>query len=140
MKKLLTICLFMATVFNINAQTKEETISWLKEKLSLYLTSDADYLELKSIQECQFTVIINIKSINGLNNYHEYVIPYDGLMFVGGTISNEKDIIIDRYKEKVIYQDFTLLDIRNGETDIHSRILKATQHLLTFCPKKKEAF
>lgn len=33
MKKLITICLFMATMCTVNAQTKEETISWLQEKL-----------------------------------------------------------------------------------------------------------
>lgn len=32
MKKLLTICLLIATVFTVNAQTKAETIEWLNVK------------------------------------------------------------------------------------------------------------
>lgn len=33
MKKIITICLLIAATFTVKAQTKEETISWLREKL-----------------------------------------------------------------------------------------------------------
>lgn len=37
MKKLITICLMMAVAVFANAQTKEETISWVKDKLEKFL-------------------------------------------------------------------------------------------------------
>ena len=141
MKKLITICLFMATTFTVNAQTKEETISWLKEKFIAYLIPNAsgDEVYLKSIDECQFTAIYNLTRANGSVLRLEYIIPFDGLDVHTG-IGNVRDVIICIENGKVTYQNFTFLYIRNAEQDIYLRILKAAQHLTTFCPKKKETF
>ena len=73
MKKLITICLLFFSLTTVSfGQTKEETISWLKEKM----TNNLDFsqgmkdhqvigfrdLELESINECEFILKYKIMS------------------------------------------------------------------------------
>jgi hypothetical protein len=55
MKKTLFILLLIIASVTVKAQTKEETIAWLKEKLTNYLTGDLN-IKLQSITECDFVI------------------------------------------------------------------------------------
>jgi len=63
----------------LNAQTKEETITWLKEKLGSYLKGrlyDHDYtnIKLESLDECEFKISYTEKwkEIDKIDTYHSY--------------------------------------------------------------------
>lgn len=132
-------------------QTKEETISWLKDKLSKYLNvDDLNNFKLEDVNECEF-IISGRKILSyGNNNTHldmKYFFPTEGV-----NIDSEGEI---KYKVKAIRIIKTpshetkeeyfsdgggFYKIQNREQDINNRIQKALDHLATFCPKKKETF
>ena len=61
MKKLFTLFAIILSIGVANAQTKEETISWLKEKLSKYMYAwDVSNIRLESIDECK--IVFNYTS------------------------------------------------------------------------------
>lgn len=79
MKKLITICLMMAVPVLANAQTKEETISWLKEKLKTCLVEKNSNTRLVSIDECQFTIHYDQLYNNNTKDTDEMSFPFDGV-------------------------------------------------------------
>ena len=124
------------------AQTKEETISWLKEKLGSYMkTEDNTKAKLVSINECEIVfsfwrlyfgpytekIPTNVDSIDADSRFR-YL---SDVVYSGNT--NKKGSY-DGYSSR------TLLKLDKREENIHERVLKALKHLATFCPKKKEKF
>lgn len=137
MKKLITICLFMATTFTVNAQTEEETISWLKEKLTKNIVGDTKYQI--TVTPCEITIggdawllkiptdaQVTFKSdgdgVQGVSTNGARMTRQnsDGTHYFGG-----------------VYGRFELVEV---EADLRARVKKAIEHLATFCPKKKETF
>lgn len=160
MKKLLTMCLIMATVFTLNAQdtkpTKEETISWLKEKLTKYLLesgneniSPGSKNLLVSISPCEITLEYSYRNKyfdkDEEDHQYKHTIPTDGLTFDDGKMSTTEERILTQKIEKNKKQKYYLKKIEGftlveGETNLRARVKKALDHLATFCPKKKETF
>jgi hypothetical protein len=171
MKKLLTICLLMAMVFTVNAQdkkpTKEETISWLKEKLGNYLEGDYcnptiiwNKYEVQNfdINECE--ILIKLKyttnNLRGYTEYYDMTIPTKNMEFnqLGHAETNIKAIkkILTKTTKsefednigKVYFSDNTKCQIKvrfDREENLQSRINTALKYLASFCPeKKKETF
>lgn len=148
MKKIVTICLLLATAFPVKAQTKEETISWLKEKLEKYLHSKYNVVDesarmIKSINinECTINLIIKYESTG---DEFEEVLPTNGLIINDDNFSHQNEMLIFRditHKGEIkYYKVFTNIYLVEGEPDLRTRVKKALDHLATFCPKKKEIF
>ena len=142
MKHIITLCLalfFMAGIQNAQAQTKEETISWLKEKLSKYMEhDDVSNISLQSIDECkmvfnytfagsrQFQQILPT-AITGINSH--------------GKFTYSAQVASDQEQGKEAnFSSNSFLQLGEREENISARVEKALKHLATFCPKKKETF
>lgn len=144
--KAITIFAFLL-LSNISfGQTKEETISWLKEKLIKCI--DLEILEdfsVISIDECKIVINYRYKVKNGGTKY-QITLPTDveNITNDDGVFRYKAKIIIDKNleSEKVHFSDNTwnCLRIAEREENIRERIVKAMKHLATFCPKKKETF
>lgn len=143
-----TILLIAFFLFNLNsqAQTKEETINWMQQKLQAYLYFDwfsasAEDVNIK-ITECFITINYTYSYYeNGKKlSYpgHSYIIPTDGVEFSSSRIKMKNGIesILDNSK----LTNDTNFGIKIGEEEIVERLNKAVANLATFCPKKKETF
>lgn len=93
MKKLFTICLMMAIPILANAQTKEETITWLKEKLKTCMVEQNSNTRLVSIDECQFTIQYDQLYNNNTKDTDEESFPFDGVTIKDGQLIYELDVI-----------------------------------------------
>lgn len=142
MKKLvLLICLFAATI--AQAQTKEETINWLQEKLNGYFNRST----LKNKGKVQITAC-ELKIT--FDDNMEITMPVKGVTLVTrfDIYGKESDVFAEydyravKWKNpdgKITYVGgFYICDLT--ENDIKNRLQKAFNHLFTFCPQKKEAF
>ncbi len=167
MKKLITICLLVATSFTANAQTeptKEETIIWLKEKLEKHFKQYQTGCKIGcsftllnvEINECEIRYKVNYwwGFSGGTTEGYTYVIPtqdlriqrgvfylnYDGITVINtSTTYSDKSGLNKPYEIRSMDNAFGI-NI-SGEVDIEERIQKAITHLATFCPqKKKETF
>lgn len=141
MKKLLIIlCLFFSVANYTHAQTKEETISWLQEKLSKYLTkthdSNIDNLSIK-VETCNLIISYTW----GGSNW-EKVIPSDSATFSPYIKTKGERILTKRLdtNEKYYQQTIPFIQLPEAEEDLNNRVIKALNHLATFCPKTNETF
>ena len=154
MKSPKTIFLFLALVCAGNSfgQTKEETITWLKEKFAnahLYdfMEPAKQKLKIESINECEvvFTYESKRKEDGG---FSRITIPFANLkMKKKGDRNDEKSIgnmanaiKIECETCKTYNTSNTSIHIEETEVDLFSRIEKAAAHLATFCAKNKQAF
>lgn len=149
MKKLITICLMMAVPVLINAQTKEESISWIEQKLQKYMYfeymgASAENVKI-DINECYITINYSyVYYENGkkdITNGFSYKIPTDGVEFSDRIIKMRNGIESIEVREMSIgFSESATFGIRKGEDNLIERLNKAVAHLATFCPKKKETF
>lgn len=158
MKKLLFATLFcLLTLFTAQAQTKEETIAWLQEKLQKYAYYDNDYRRFLitdfkvEVSECNIKFIYTEKQ--GYDDrhlgdfYNQYrIIPIDKLEIlydrgeIFTSIKNSLQCIKILSENQLGLTSYTKVKITPGEEDLANRLQKAVDHLATFCPKKKETF
>ena len=155
MKALKALFLFLAMMYagNSYAQTKEETIAWLKEKFAnahLYdfMEPAKQKVKIESINECEvvFTYESKRKEDGG---FSRTTIPFANLkMKKTGDRNDEKSIgnMANAIKmewetsKKTINDSSSSIHIEETEVDLFSRIEKAAAHLATFCAKNKQAF
>lgn len=144
-KTIITAFLLLFSISSF-AQTKEETISWIKEKLEKHggwsrTNSTYTYTNVK-VSPCHIS--FTVKGPNGsesLTSFNpstakSWKVRSDSL----SGIEADADIIRRVYSDGDIY-NISALAIRNGESDIHERMIKALLHLATFCEEgKNEAF
>lgn len=145
------MCFFI--VNSAFAQSKDETIEWLTSKLTkpnviqTMLGSGCSIVshDLVDLNECNLRVQFQLKiatdliiceydiPISGINyeSINGLVIPFDGIKEKWTRASGEVEIKYVR----VSYFRFA-----NSEPDLQSRILKALNHLSTFCYRKQEKF
>ncbi len=137
MKKLITLFLLLFLLNNVSfGQTKEETISWLKEKLTKYIYQPNYEVTLESIDECEIT----IKTTNS-GDWNVWYIPTSGMKITtDGSMCFSFDAIKVKNNSSNFSRSCANFSIRISEDQILSRIEKAVEHLATFCPKKKETF
>lgn len=166
MKKLvLLICLFAATAGK--AQTKDETISWLIEKLSKCIVSTFSSDESKEfyyysiqVNECEITIEIKMDRPGETRpgywkrHYDKITLPLSArlepIQTGGQAVFRVRAKVIRSVGYYVNYKDertdWNKLDeycgvrVNNMEENIFERINKALSHLASFCPQKKEAF
>ncbi len=156
MKSPKTIFLFLALVCAGNSfgQTKEETITWLKEKFAnahLYdfMEPAKQKLKIESINECEvvFTFESKRKEDGG---FSRTTIPFANLKmkktsdkYYTKVIGNKAMAIkseCETCESKTYYTSSSVIEIEETEVDLFSRIEKAAAHLATFCAKNKQAF
>jgi len=149
-KSFFTLCLFVAFTTNTKAQTKEETITWLQEKLQKYIYYDmfgskGEDIRVK-VSECFITITFTRatteyqKPVKYYNQY--FIIPTDGAQF-GFYIEMKDRVKSIRSKQYDHTEGFTGtadVHITEGEEKLKERLNKAVTHLATFCPKKVETF
>lgn len=140
---ILSICLFIfAGTQSAQAQTQEETIAWIKEKLEKY-GGDDSYFKDVQVSPCK------ISYVEGSLSWESYY----SKSFNPSTVKEWK---VDRYKSAIFADtkairsvrnldgDVNMLahiDLINGESDIHERMIKALLYLATFCDEgKNETF
>ncbi len=155
MKALKALFLFLAMMYagNSYAQTKEETIAWLKEKFAnahLYdfMEPAKQKVKIESINECEvvFTYESKRKEDGG---FTRTTIPFANLVMKKTSdvnylkvIGNKANAIKREWEtsKKTINDSSSSIEIEETEVDLFSRIEKAAAHLATFCAKNKQAF
>lgn len=169
-KVLLAISFNFLCIGLVNAQTKEETISWLKEKLGSYLKGESfdTNIYLESLNECEFRISYvkkwdveypNVSLLYRSTQYVTITAP-TSIVSIGDTFwfstkavkyhSHGKKLEFDTKTGDLLHtydfieeNDFRRsipLQIEEREADIRGRVEKAFKHLATFCSKKKEIF
>ncbi|SFN99233.1 hypothetical protein SAMN05421741_11619 [Paenimyroides ummariense] len=137
-----TICLlaFLNFAGQSQAQTKEETISWIKEKIEKYPIYDKNIV--KSIDPCKITVEEYI-----VENGKEYLyltsnIPTTPIAFQGKMMFFNKEVVEKIYQNlnSIEYSSNAAVFDPEKEPELDKRMLKALIHLNTFCSNKKETF
>ncbi|WP_113664319.1 hypothetical protein [Pedobacter nanyangensis] len=130
-------------------QTKEETISWLKENLEKNLSGfNNSYtdIHLKSINECEIILGYKYKS-----TAFEAVLPtavkkiakagYSGFTpnSGGDFLYNDKVVAVKNLStEKTTHHRFfSSANLRNAEEGIYDKVEKAMKQLAIFCEGKK---
>lgn len=128
------------------AQTKEETIAWIKEKLEKHKSFELEKCEVVNISPCE--ICFEIKSVKS-----NYIFTYkfnpsasvwevDGQEYIkakSGKIIKKVKLNNEAVKQYEDYIDIIYLP-EDGVPDIAERFAKALNHLTTFCEKKKETF
>ena len=141
MKHLITfICLVLLSIAgtqNAQAQTKEETIAWIKEKLEKHGGSHRSNLSNIQVSPCS---IYFVATYNDGDKFNTSFNPSTTKTWIAEKHAIYAEAQIIRWESKGKAGATTELFIRNGESDIHERMIKALKHLATFCEKKKEAF
>ena len=148
--RLIVLAALLLPALVSQAQTKEETIAWLKEKLSTFMTStNTESSEIKNpklvnINECEIVLSYEIKSMSSEKNWYVGVFTFPTM---GCQIENDGQIIFQNNVVKhtllnrdYFYSEVKFISIDNREDKIYERIQKAMAHLATFCKKKTEAF
>ena len=139
MKKILLIIMVFGFVNLSQAQTKEETIAWIKEKIEKYAFMETEVIK---INECE--IVIKRYLLEGRKDLWDEITLPTNPVSIGGQNLNFKSNVVKYFEgdtKKVKYEDkvFLLLDF-SREDDLGIRFLKAFQHLNTFCEKKTETF
>ncbi len=155
---------FLLSTFSYG-QTKEETISWLKEKLEKHFyvfprecKLGCEYtFQSVEINECEIKYNIKYwwRFSGGTTDGYTYIIPTQDLRINDGKLYLNYEGIT-KIQTSSTYSDKTGESLSkpykvrkndefgintSGEVDLNERIQKAITHLATFCPeKKKETF
>ena len=138
MKKLFTLFAIILSIGVANAQTKEETISWLKEKLSKYMYAwQVSNIRLESIDECK--IVFNFTS--SYSSWQQ-ILPTSitGINDKGKFLYSASVASTQNQGKEAFFQEYSFLNLEEREENLRARVEKALKHLATFCPKKQEAF
>ncbi|MCA6068315.1 hypothetical protein JI747_014075 [Chryseobacterium sp. RG1] len=129
------------------AQTKQETMAWIKEKIEKYgsYTNDVNislYAKVIYINACEISFKVSWKNWEG-DWEKSYAFPTDNIDFVYSYgIKFNADVV--HYSNTYLTQDKAIdkVDVLqfNREANLDERFEKALKHLATFCEKKKETF
>lgn len=134
---ILTICLLtLAGTQTAQAQTKEETIAWIKEKLEKYgAYYPKDFFTDVKVSPCKVSwTKVHSDGSSGSYSFNPSMAKTWKVDDDGGIYADASIIRNDKYNTWTFY-------IKPGESDIHERMIKALLHLATFCDEgKNEAF
>jgi hypothetical protein len=142
-KSLFILILFLVVTPKVQAQTQEETIAWLQEKLQKYVNLNCINCTGENIKvEVENCAIMISYSISEMVT--KTLIPTINFgLSKNGFFEMKNEVATIRrtnYKGDVTFDNRSSLYIRLGEENLYERVQKAVAHLATFCPKKKEAF
>lgn len=136
-----TVCLLVSLSFatQTQAQTKEETIAWLKEKLGKYMEgTDCKNIILQSINECEIVFTYDFISNDGTISKYKQVLPTSitDIGMGGAFFYDRRMSYFQKQGENKVFVAVGILKLSYGEKDIWKNADKALKHLATFCPKK----
>jgi len=166
-KHIILLCMLIFTTTMVQAQTKEQTIDWLKEKLTKYFQNDEAHRNILSghwtlkevvIDECEilFKCSYYWGFSGGTTELYNVVMPTQGLTL--STNDNCFSLNYEGIKKTMtattyrggsgLNETSSFMNTREmfrinskGEVDLIMRIQKAITHLAEFCPAKpKEVF
>src|SRR5690606_36912442 len=154
MKHLITLYLalfFMAGIQNTQAQTKEETIEWITEKLEKHghqWEEHEDIVRVKKVTPCEIIYEIHraragyfTVSFDPSEYFWDEKLKADKkiikMYFNDYKVPGTHNIIEGEYKTEYTYNIKGFYSVNNVPSDTKSRFAKALNHLATFC---KEAF
>jgi hypothetical protein len=137
------------------AQTKEETIAWLQEKLDVAADhynwqAEIDWI---SINECEIIISYTFEETYYEHSYKEYIplkgltisyedrfqLDYDGIKKTNTYFANQDGTSAGSLDDDYFMQD-SGIKINETEPNLHERIIKAINHLNTFCVEEEEPF
>ena len=130
----------MAGMQNAQAQTKEETIAWIKEKLESSTKiryCPVGKIKVSSITECSITVTYQCERYDGLKDESETFPIKNVKIGSGGMLSYPGEMVIDNYGHR---SQLTSVNIIETELNLKARFQNAMNHLATFCEEKKQTF
>lgn len=142
-----TILLFLTSTQEVQGQTKEETIAWIKEKLEKYGgfidNSLESYYSDVQVNPCMISFMEKYNYTDGSvpsrfnpSSVKSWVVDGDR-----GYIKADANVISKIFSDDNKASMQSGLFLRNGESEIHERMIKALLHLATFCDEgKNEAF
>lgn len=138
---LFAVCLFAFANFQtVQAQTKEETIEWIKEKIELHWSYEGWKIENLIVTPCEISYKRSDPSEKGSVSvkFDPSASPWEEEK---GWI-NAKGKVIEYYYPQIQVTNYysSILLEEKGVPDITERFAKALNHLATFCEKKKETF
>lgn len=147
MNKLFILSTFFFVIsFTTRAQTKEETVAWITEKLQKH-SYDWE-VQVIRVAPCEISYVWKSKRKYDYET-REYQFNPSMSKWLTGTNSMYAEtgaIIKEVIKGSTSsnwngtkYQSFVSLS-EEGVPDIYERFAKALNHLATFCEKKKETF
>jgi hypothetical protein len=150
MKNLTTILLLLFINYSYS-QTKSETIDWIKSKLEIYSYNSLNKNSMDKIEldECYCTFYYTshtnmgelkniVKIPTNIVRINEWLVPSKSNVEHYVYKQKRKKIKpVSRYYNK---ENSFPIYIREGESDLSKRLLKAFKHLNTFCETKNEAF
>lgn len=119
---------------------KQQTITWLKEKLSNNIVGD-DYttsIKLISLDDCnlvyEYTNFVGRKYQETMPTSIESISKYNRLTYSKKScISKSFAFGIIQEKDEITYKDFSFLSIKSKDEDLISNIEFAIKHLASFC-------
>ncbi len=142
MKHIITLLCFVLLIIagtqNAQAQTKEETIEWIKEKLKKYGASEDRIVTVVNVSPCDisYTVTTNDGTVFKTSFNPSYTKSWERCVRNKSLICADTEII--RYVRDNDPPEFDdSIYISYGEPDIHERMIKALLHLATFCGKNE---
>jgi len=142
-----TIITAMLLLFNLTgfAQTKEETIAWIKENLEKY-GGTGGIVSYSFINVSVTPCSITFTEKNDDNDKPLYKYSFNPSEAKKWTVEEEAFVGLYISADKRIIKQTNLLDdtnektsnipIKGGESGIHKRLIKAIIHLATFCEQK----
>jgi|GEM_PF-1152294 len=143
--------LFLSSAgFHARAQTKEETISWLKEKLAGHIYVDDDW-HIKDLEVSPCEISWTEESDEEYEHGHSYFFcSFNPAL--AGSWSSERNTLILAQASIVYSRNYSgtigsyvehgasVFIIKEGEEGIAEEMAKKLNHLATFCDEgKKEA-
>lgn len=127
------LLLFSLTSF---AQTKEETISWLKEKLQANISpggSSFKEITIQSVNECEIVIMHKLGEANW-----KYTLPTKIKNIIQPGFQYEDEVVLVTIDDKApIKSKFCFLQLKEDEENLRAEVVKAMNHLSTFCKEKK---
>ena len=146
-----TVMLFALTSSQqTQAQTKEETIAWIKEKLeksTVFETGSTlgtwSNFTIKNIEPCSIVIEYKYTSPKGEVSDYVQTLPTNNVNIDEvGRLIYTSEVVLDKNisKGKNSFVSKSEFGIVKNEPDLRNRFLKALNHLATFCVEKKEAF
>ena len=138
-KKLVCLWAFLAVANTSQAQTKEETITWLKEKILNYKIMP-NPIEISKIDECE-VVIIGYSMHDKNKIVYRMSFPTNPTGVDGYSLMFNSKVVETAKGGRKYYgiEAIGIVDFQR-EQDLAGRFLKAINHLHTFCPKNQETF
>ena len=133
--KLKIIIIGLLLMFSLKsfAQTKEETMSWLKEKLQSNISpggSSFKDITVQSINECEIVITLKLGEMNW-----KYTLPTKIKNIIQPGFQYEDDVVLLEVDEKEpIRSKFCFLLL---EEKLCEKVVNAMNRLATFCEKKK---